>query len=122
MPHARMEMHDALIEANGWFRDYDPSVVLASENLDDLAARAGLSSTVRESIARLHPAVQSTVHAAIQAAAADVAGARPVYLSWRHGPIQRVQVTAPGVARIPLDICIESGYVEDGLGLPDSTA
>lgn len=119
MPHKRMEMHDALIEVNEFLRDYDPEVVLSAQTLGELAETEGLSPGVNVAVQRLHPVVQRTILGACKAAAHD--GARPIYLSWHHGPIQRVEVTAPAAAGLPVDVRIESRYDEDGLG-PSSTA
>lgn len=113
MPHIRLEIHDALREVNDRLREYDPAEVLSAQTLGELSQIEGFTPVVNAATERLHPVVQRAVLGAIHAAADD--GGRPVYLSWRHGPIQRVEITAPSAAGSPVDVRIESGYDEDGL-------
>lgn len=119
MPHIKMEMIDAIREANELFNgtldETQKGKVEEATTLSDLAADLELTAGTQNAVASLYPEVQHVVLHGIKAA---VAVDRPVYLSWRHSPIQRVELTAPHPDRgsgMPVDLGIESGYIDDGI-------
>lgn len=115
MPHVKSVMLSTIQSANSKLQDAAPTVIAGAETLAELATDIGLSEDDLESISRLHPEIQDVILHAVKTASAHD---RPVYLSWRHSAIQRVEVTAPPASASDgaLDIRIESRYDYDGLG------
>lgn len=114
MPHIKLVMLDTIESANTALRNFESGVILRAESLAELANSIGLSDVDLDTISHLYPEIQYVILHALKSAA--TAG-RPAYLSWRHSAIQRVEVTAPPASAptAPLDIRIESRYIDDGL-------
>lgn len=120
MPHHKMEMIDAVHEANSVLAGADPEVIAAATSLGGLAATLGMGSSSTTAIGRLYDETQAVILAAVKTASEN---GRPVYVTWRHDVIQRVQVTSPerGASGLALDIEIHSRYDDDGHG-PNSSS
>lgn len=121
MPHVKKVMLSAIESANSKLGDAEPGLIAGADTLVSLAADLGLSDDDLDTIDHLYPEMQDVILSSIKTASAH---GRPVYLSWRHSAIQRVEVTAPPASapEAALDICIESGYNDDGLGQPVITS
>ena len=115
MPHVKSVMIATIHSANSKLRNAEPGLIQGAETLDELAEGLGISNDDREAIGRLYPEIQEVILNAIKTASNND---RPVYLTWRHGAIQRVEITAPPMSAPEgaLDIQIESRYYDDGLG------
>jgi len=114
MPHVKFAMLSTIESANSKLRDAGPTVIAGADTLRDLATNIGLSDDDLETIDRLYPELQDVILQSIKTASAHD---RPVYLSWRHSAIQRVEITVPpsSASDGALDIRIESRYDDDGL-------
>jgi hypothetical protein len=117
MPHVKFAMLSTIESANSKLRDAGPTVIAGANTLGELASDIGLSDDDRETIDRLYPELQDVILQSIKTASAHD---RPVYLSWRHSAIQRVEITVPPLSASDgaLDIRIESRYDDDGLVSP----
>ena len=120
MPHVKIAMLSTIESANSKLKDASPTVIAGADTLADLASNIGLSEDDLETIGRLYPEIQDVILYAVKTASKND---RPVYLSWRHSAIQRVEITAPPASASDgaLDIRIESRYDDDGLGQPSYT-
>ncbi|MEA3184552.1 MAG: hypothetical protein QOJ74_1029 [Ilumatobacteraceae bacterium] len=115
MPHFKSVVIATIDSANSKLRKPEPELIEGAKTLAELAARLELSVKDREAIDHLYPEIQDVILSAIKTAAGH---GRPVYLSWRHSAVQRVEITAPPVSAPgeALDIQIESRYYDDGIG------
>jgi hypothetical protein len=115
MPHVKMVMLNAIHSANSKLRDAEPGLIAGADTLVALGADLGMSDDDLETIEHLYPELQDVILSSIKTASVH---GRPVYLSWRHSAVQRVEVTAPpsSASEGAVDIHIESRYDDDGLG------
>lgn len=117
MPHVKFVMLSTIESANSKLRDAGPTMIAGANTLADLATNIGLSDDELDTIDHLYPELQDVILQSIKTASAH---GRPVYLSWRHSAIQRVEITVPpsSASDGALDIRIESRYDDDGLVEP----
>ena len=115
MPHVKSVMLATVHSANSKLGKAEADLIQNAQTLDQLANEIGVSDDDREAIGRLYPEIQDVILSAIKTASGH---GRPVYLTWRHGAIQRVGITAPPMSAPDeaVDIQIESRYYDDGLG------
>jgi hypothetical protein len=120
MPHVKVAMLNTIESANSKLKGASPTVIAGADTLADLASNIGLTEDDLETIDRLYPEIQDVILYAVKTASKN---GRPVYLSWHHSAIQRVEITAPpsSASAGAVDIRIQSRYDDDGLGQPSST-